>query len=99
MWTSDRGRSLLALGIFCLWLIATDAGFAAFARRHYLPARKLEGALSTPGVDALLVGDSRMAAALDLSGFRDGWRECGGRAPMVADLSLGGVEIDGQAVA
>src|ERR1700751_5296946 len=98
MWTSDRARSFLTLGIFCALVVAADASFAAFAQSHFLPARKLEVALSTPGLDALIVGDSRMAAALDLAGFSDGWRQCSGRMPTAADFSLGGADIVGQAV-
>src|SRR5262249_35828514 len=99
MWTSDRTRAFLALGILCALLLATDAGFAAFARRHYLPARKLEAALAPVHVDVLIAGDSRMVAALDVTAFKDGWRQCGDRTPEVADVSLGGVDIAGQAVA
>jgi hypothetical protein len=99
MSTSDRTRSFLALGTLCTLFLAADAVFAAFARGHYLPARKLDVALATPNVDVLVAGDSRMVAALDVSALKDGWRECGARVPEVVDLSLGGVDIAGQAVA
>jgi hypothetical protein len=99
MWTFDRIRSLLPFGLAITFLIGLDLSFAYYARSHFLPARKLEVALSATPVDALILGDSRMAAALDVSGLREGWRQCGGQLPTVADLSLGGVDIDGQAMA
>jgi hypothetical protein len=99
MWTSDRGRSFLALGIFCALVVAADAAFAVFARGHYLPARKLEAALASRSADVVIAGDSRMVAALDVSAFRFGWQECGHPLPTVADLSLGGLDIAGQVVA
>ena len=98
MWTSDRTRSFLALGLLCALLVATDAVIAAIARRHYLPARKLQSALALSRLDALLVGDSRMAAAIDLPSFEAGWQDRTGSTPVLADLSLGWTDLAGQVV-
>jgi hypothetical protein len=85
----------LALSLF----LVAELLFVAFARHHFIPARRLESALSAQPVDVLIAGDSRMVAALDHDRFQSGWRACGGRLPRIADLSLGGVDVTGQAIA
>jgi hypothetical protein len=99
MSTSDTSRFLVAVALSSVLLVVADAALGMFAEHHFLPARKLQESLSSGAVDALIVGDSRMVAALDVGEFEQGWRECAGTTPRVADLSLGGVDIAGQAIA
>jgi hypothetical protein len=99
MSTSDTSRLLVAVALSSVLLVVADTALGMFADRHFVPARKLQAGLSSGTVDALIVGDSRMVAALNASQFEQGWRECAGTTSRVADLSLGGVDIAGQAVA
>jgi hypothetical protein len=99
MSTSSLHRTLAAIILAAAVLVVVDWAFGAFSRRHFIPAQKLEAALSSGPVDALFAGDSRMVAALDVDAVQGGWSECAARTPAIADLSLGAVEIAGQAVA
>src|SRR6516162_1016020 len=100
MWTSSHwSKVALTCGLALSLFSVAEVFFVAFARHHFIPARRLESALSAQPVDVLIAGDSRMVAALDQDRFQSGWRACGGRLPRIADLSLGGVDVTGQAIA
>jgi hypothetical protein len=84
---------------FFLLVLAVDWCFARFARSHFIPARKLATALRESPARVVITGDSRMVAALDRDAFEAGWQAASGHSAGIADLSLGGVSIAGQAVA
>jgi hypothetical protein len=75
-------------------VVAADRMLAAWAPGHFIPAQKLASAIAAGDECVVLLGDSRMAAGFDRQAMN---RELGG--PCVADLSMGGVKLEGQVLA
>jgi hypothetical protein len=91
-------RVLLAqLAVAAVLLAVLDVAFARYTRRHFVPFQNLDRAVAAGAGCALVLGESRMVAAVNTAQLTAGLSPAG--IPCVANMTMGALPLAGQVMA
>jgi hypothetical protein len=85
---------LLAIAAAVIAIVAADLGLGWYGNRHFLPEQRMHSALDSGDGCVLILGDSRMASAVDGVALHDALRR-NGLDLCIADLSIGATDVSG----